>query len=169
MGAGTPRRKRTPHSQGPRRAKAAATKLATAIGGESHVSELHHDIILTPPYDIAAHPTEAHNIEDVKVTAPRRPRIRRLVGICVSGVCVAATTAMAIEAASANPHPEKHGSHASAQQLQREMRSLRGEGFVATSCTVGGTLMTNYSTNQSVLVKGGNRVGRVARIRNLRA
>lgn len=115
---------------------------------------LHHDIILTPPYDIAARPTGAHNIEDVKVTAPRRhPRIRRLVGICVSGVCIAATTAMAIGAASANPRSEKHGSHASAQQLQREMRSLRGEGFVATSCTVGGTLMTNYSTNQSVLVK----------------
>ena len=48
---------------------------------------LHHDIILTPPYDIAARPTGAHNIDDVKVTAPRRhPRIRRLVGICVSGV-----------------------------------------------------------------------------------
>jgi hypothetical protein len=33
------------------------------------------------------------------------------------------------------------------------MRTLRAQGFVATSCRVDGTLMTNYSTNQSVLVK----------------
>jgi hypothetical protein len=33
------------------------------------------------------------------------------------------------------------------------MRALSAKGFVATSCTVGGTLMTNYSTNRSVLVK----------------
>jgi hypothetical protein len=115
---------------------------------------LHHDIILTPPQDIPARPTPAHNDEDIQVTAARHhPRIRRLAAIAASGVCVAATTVMTIGGASANPRPETRGNHISAQRLQQEMRTLRAEGFVATSCTVGGTLMTNYSTNQSILVK----------------
>ena len=115
---------------------------------------LHYDIILTPPQDIPARQTPEHNVEDIQITAVRRhPRIRRLAAIAASGMCVAATTVMTIGGASANPRPEKRGSHISAQQLQQEMRTLRAEGFVATSCTVGGTLMTNYSTNQSMLVK----------------
>ncbi len=115
---------------------------------------LHHDIILSPPQDIAARPTRTHDVEDIQGTAARhRPRLRRLAGIAAIGVSVAAATVMTVSGASANPRPEKHGIHISAQQLQREMRTLRAEGFIATSCTVGGTLMTNDSTNQSVLVK----------------
>ncbi|MGB8879662.1 MAG: hypothetical protein WCD11_25340 [Solirubrobacteraceae bacterium] len=115
---------------------------------------LHHDMILTPPQEITPHPTRAQDVEDIQATAARRrPRIRRCTAIAAIGVCVAATTGMTIGGASANPRPVKHGSHVSAQQLQRKIRTLRAEGFVAKSCTVGGTLMTNDSTNQSVLVK----------------
>ena len=115
---------------------------------------LPQDIILNPPPDIPARPAPAHNVEDSQVTIARHhPRIGRLAAIAASGLCVVATIVMTIGGASANPRPERRGSHISALQVQREMRALRAEGFVATSCTVGGTLMTNYATNQSVLVK----------------
>ena len=116
---------------------------------------LHHHIILSPSQDIATRPTRAHDVEDIQATAarPRTRHLRRRTAIAAISMCVAAATGIAIGGASANPRPKKPGSHVSAQKLQREMRTLRAEGFVATSCRVDGTLMTNYSTNQSVLVK----------------
>jgi hypothetical protein len=81
-------------------------------------------------------------------------RIRRHAwkAVAVLGVCVAAITGTAISDASAHPEAAKQRTHVSARQLQREMNALNSVGFVASSCEVGGTLMTNYSTNQSVLL-----------------
>jgi hypothetical protein len=114
---------------------------------------LHNDIILTPPQDIATRPTRAHDAEDIQAAARPRPRVRRRTPIAAISMCVAATAGITIGSASANPRPKNPSSHVSARSLQREMRTLRAQGFVATSCRVDGTLMTNYSTNQSVLVK----------------
>jgi len=115
---------------------------------------LHHDIILSPRQETAARPTHADGGEEFHATADRHhPRIRRLVAIAAIGVSVAATTVMTIGGAGANPAPEGHGSHVTAPQLQREMGALRATGFVATSCRVDGTLMTNYRTHRSVLVR----------------
>jgi hypothetical protein len=115
---------------------------------------LHHDIIFSPPQHIAARPTRAHEVEDIRAaTARHRPRIRRLAGIAAIGVSVAAATVMTVDGATASPRPEKRDIHISTQQLQREMRTLRAEGFIATSCTAGGAVMTNARTNQSVLIK----------------
>jgi hypothetical protein len=72
--------------------------------------------------------------------------------VAVLGVCVAATTGVAITDASAHPAAAKQATHISARQLDREMNALRSVGFVASSCEVGGTRMTNYSTGQSVLL-----------------
>jgi hypothetical protein len=47
----------------------------------------------------------------------------------------------------------KHAGHVSAQQLAREIRAFEAKGYVPTLCIVGGTLMRNYSTGQSVTVK----------------
>jgi hypothetical protein len=85
---------------------------------------------------------------------PRRSRIRRGVATAVAalGVCVAATTVVAVNDATASPHPAKQSRHASATQFRSEMHALNGVGFTATSCMVSGMQMTNYSTNQSVLL-----------------
>jgi hypothetical protein len=88
------------------------------------------------------------------VGASRKGRIRRRVATAVAalGVCVAATTVVAVNDATANPHSAKQSRHASATQFRQEMHALNGVGFTATSCMVSGMQMTNYSTNQSVLL-----------------
>jgi hypothetical protein len=87
-------------------------------------------------------------------TTSRSGRIRRSAGkaVAVLGVCAAAMTGLAISDASAHPAAATRRTHVSARQLEREMHALNSVGFVASSCEVGGTRMTNYSTNQSVLL-----------------
>lgn len=98
------------------------------------------------------------HLEDVQdtgaVAAPRNRRMRRRIATAIAtlGVCVAASAAVAISDASAHPQSTTTSRHASAAQFQREMRALETVGFVATSCRVDGMMMTNYSTNQSVLL-----------------
>jgi hypothetical protein len=47
----------------------------------------------------------------------------------------------------------EHAGQVSARQLAWEIRAFEAKGYVPTSCIVGGTLMRNYSTGQSVTVK----------------
>jgi hypothetical protein len=47
----------------------------------------------------------------------------------------------------------EHAGHVSAQQLAREIRAFEAKGYVPTACIMGGTLMRNYRTGQSVTVK----------------
>jgi hypothetical protein len=115
-------------------------------------SHLYNDTYPIPSRATSARADRVLEGEDVQTTAAGRlPRIRRRAGIAALGACVAAATVMTVGGASANPRPVGHGSHVPAQQLQR-VGTLRAEGFVATSCTTGGTVMTDVSTNRSVLV-----------------
>jgi len=47
---------------------------------------------------------------------------------------------------------EQHHARISAPQLARDIRALEAKGYVPTSCTVTGTLMHNYVTDQSVTI-----------------
>ncbi|MGO9906196.1 MAG: hypothetical protein ACLPY3_10820 [Solirubrobacteraceae bacterium] len=117
-------------------------------------TQLPAEMIHTRQEEIPARTIDPHEVQDVRADAPRSGRIPRRAGraIAAVAVCVAATTVVAISDASANPQSAEHSSHVSASQLEREMRALQARGFVASSCEVGGTLMTNYRTNQSVLL-----------------
>jgi hypothetical protein len=42
---------------------------------------------------------------------------------------------------------------ASAQQPAREIAALQAKGYTPVACTVSGTLMRNYHTGQSVIVR----------------
>jgi hypothetical protein len=48
---------------------------------------------------------------------------------------------------------KQQAGHVSAQQLAGEIRAFEAKGYVPTSCIVGGTLMRNYRTGQSVTVR----------------
>jgi len=118
-------------------------------------TQLPAEMFFTHQEAIAARTTQlTHDVQDIRAAAPRSERGRRRAGraIAALGLCVAATTAFAISDASAHQGRANRSNHVSAAQLQREMRALSAVGFVATSCEVGGTLMKNYSTNQSLLL-----------------
>jgi hypothetical protein len=61
-------------------------------------------------------------------------------------VCVAATIAVTVSGAHANPRTVKPNGRVSAQQFAREIRTLEAKGYVPASYTIGGTLMRNYRT-----------------------
>ncbi len=93
------------------------------------------------------------DVQDVRPAGSRW--LRRHAGntIAVLGVCVATISGVAVSDASAKSSgSHKQGIRVSASQLQRESKALEAVGFVATSCEVGGTRMTNYQTHQSLLL-----------------
>jgi hypothetical protein len=119
-------------------------------------SLLYAQTIRTSQEETADRAIQSHRIHDQGTGSTSRSRsIRRRAGkaVAVLGVCAAAMTGVAISNASAHPAAANQRTHVSARQLEREMHALNSVGFVASSCEVGGTRMTNYSTNQSVLVR----------------
>jgi hypothetical protein len=97
-----------------------------------------------------------HLNHKTRTTANRRPSVKERAGHVAAalGVCIAATTAVALSGAHLNQRPaEQHGGPVSAQQIAREIRVLEAKGYVPTACTINGTLMRNYHTGQSVTVK----------------
>lgn len=99
-------------------------------------------------------PAEIFRTGQDERVAPHSRRLRRRLATAIAtlGVCAAASTAVVITDASAHPQSRTSGRHASAAQLQREMHALQTVGFVASSCRVDGMMMTNYSTNQTVVL-----------------
>jgi hypothetical protein len=114
-------------------------------------SLLYTDMIRTRQEEIASRTIHPHDVQDVGAAAGR-PSGRARRAIATLGVCVAAASAVAITDASANPQRTNRHTRVSAAQLAREIRAFNTVGFVATSCEAGGTLMTNYSTGQSLLL-----------------
>jgi hypothetical protein len=116
-------------------------------------SHLYTQMIRPEQEQIAARAIDRH-VQDVRaVAASRRGGVRRAgKAIAVFGVCVAAIIGVAVSDASARQPGAQQRIHVSAQQLQRETSALEAVGFVPTSCEVGGTLMTNARTNQSLLL-----------------
>jgi hypothetical protein len=118
-------------------------------------SQLHAEVIRTRQQEVAARTIRPQDVQDIGAgVSSRSGHIRRRAGKAAAalGVCIAAASVVSIGDASAHPRAGKQRNHVTAQQLQREMNALETVGFVASSCEVGGTLMTNYSTNQSVLL-----------------
>jgi hypothetical protein len=113
---------------------------------------LHYEIARVRQEEIAARAMHSHHIQDAPGVASRRRGQRVRTAIAALGVCVAATTAVAVGNASAHsPAPEQRR-QVSAAQLQRELNALKTVGFVASSCQVGRMRLTNYGTNQSVFL-----------------
>lgn len=111
--------------------------------------------MVTPSQDTPAPAAGALEGKDIHAIAARRgPRVRRRVGIAAIGACVAAACAMTIANVNASTRPVKRDNQVSAQELQREMRRFRAEGFVAASCPVRGTVTTNFTTHRLLLVSG---------------
>jgi hypothetical protein len=104
--------------------------------------------------EIATRTIHAHHRSDIDaINGPRRPVAHRIgQAVAALGVCLVATTAVAISGADANSRPAKASRHTSAAQLAQKIAALEAKGYVQTSCTVGGTLMSDYRTGQSVLV-----------------
>ena len=119
-------------------------------------SLLNAQMIRTQQEEIASRAIQhQQDVRDVcAATASHRAGVRRRArkAIVVFGVCVAAATGVGISDASARPSGAQQRLHVSARQLQDEINALSSAGFVATSCEVGGTRMTNYSTGQSLLL-----------------
>jgi len=115
-------------------------------------SLLYAETIRARREEIASRTIQPHDVSAAVGRPGGRIRGRARRAVAALGVCVAATTAMAITDASANSSRTSRHTHLSAAQLEREIRALNTVGFVATSCEVGGMLMTNYSTGQSVLL-----------------
>jgi hypothetical protein len=117
---------------------------------------LHYEIARARQQEIVNHALSAHRSHDPRSTVERHRSVKHRLGQVVAtvGVCVAAGTAVTVSGAHSNQHLIKqHAGHVSAQQLAREIHTFEAKGYVPTSCTVGGTLMRNYSTGQSVTVK----------------
>ena len=117
---------------------------------------LHYEIARTCQQEIVNRALNSHRSHATRTTVERHRSVKHRLGQVVAtvGVCVAAGTAVTVSDAHSNQPPVKqHAGHVSAQQLAREIRALEAKGYVLTSCIVGGTLMRNYSTGQSVTVK----------------
>jgi hypothetical protein len=115
----------------------------------------HYEIARTHQQEIARDAINSHRSDVGRNAVDRRRSVRHRVLEMVSavGVCVVAGTVVTVSSAHSNPRPLKQpAAHVSAQQLAREIRVLEAKGYVPTSCTVGGTLLRNYSTGQSVTV-----------------
>jgi hypothetical protein len=115
-------------------------------------SPLYIPVIQAQQEEIAARARNHRQVWDVRAGVPSgSARNRRRAGkaIAALAVCVATTGVVATSNAGARASDR---SHVSAGQLQREIKALNSAGFVATSCEVDGTEMTNYATNQSLLL-----------------
>jgi hypothetical protein len=116
-----------------------------------HQHHQHHQIARANQQEIVGRALNSHRGHAVD----RRRSIKyRLVQIIsVLSVCVAAATAVNVSDAHSTPRPvQQHAVHVSARQLMREIRTFQSQGYVPTACTVSGTLMRNYTTDQSVTV-----------------
>ncbi|MBV8998377.1 MAG: hypothetical protein JO304_04915 [Solirubrobacterales bacterium] len=117
-------------------------------------SLLYAQMIRTQPEEIAARAVRHAHAHDLRAAASGSGRIRSRAGkaIVAFAVCVATVTGVAISDASARQSAAPQRLRVSVRQLQYEINALSSVGFVATSCEVGGTRMTNYSTDQSLLL-----------------
>ena len=119
-------------------------------------ASLHDEIARAHQQEIVSRAINSHRRHPTRPAVNRHRGVRYRVVQLVAGlgVCLAAGTAVAVSDAHSNQRPMmQHARHVSAQQLAREIRTFEAKGYVPTSCTVGGTLMRNYSTGQSVTVK----------------
>jgi hypothetical protein len=117
---------------------------------------LHYEIARAYQQEMVNRATDSHRIHTTPRAVNRQRSIKqRLVPVIAAvGICTAAGTAVTVNDAHADqPSRQQHTSHVSSQQLKQEIRTYEAKGFVATSCTIGGTLMRNYRTGQSVTVK----------------
>jgi hypothetical protein len=118
-------------------------------------SNLHAEMIHSQQQALATRAVRARDVENVGAgSSPRSGRShgRARRAIAAIAVCVAATSVVAISDAGANQMPTRHNRHVSAAQFEREIHTLNSLGFVATSCEIHGTLMKNYSSDQTVLL-----------------
>jgi hypothetical protein len=116
----------------------------------------HYEIARARQQEIVSNATNSHRGDHrrTRIKRHRTFRYRVLQAVAVLAVSGAAGTAVTVSDAQSNQHPMKErAGQPSAQQLMREISALERKGYVATACTVSGTLMTNYSTGQSVMVK----------------
>jgi hypothetical protein len=113
---------------------------------------LHYEIARVRQEEIAARAIQSHRVQGVRAAAGRRSGRSARRAIAALGVCVAASSVVAMSNASAHPRAVEQPSHVSGAQLQHELNALKTVGFVATSCEVGGMRLTNYGTNQSVFL-----------------
>jgi len=116
---------------------------------------LHYEIACAHQQEIVRRATNAHRGRTARTTLDRRRSVKhRLIQVLVAlGVCVASCTAVTVsDARSAQSPLKQHHARISAPQLARDIRALEAKGYVPTSCTVTGTLMHNYVTDQSVTI-----------------
>jgi hypothetical protein len=118
--------------------------------------QLHFEVAHARQLEIVSRAINSHRSHARRTDIDRHRSVgHRLVQVvAVLGVGVAAGIPFTVTGAHSNQRPmNQHAGHVSAQQLAREIRSLETKGYAPASCTVGGTLMRNYSTGQSVTVK----------------
>jgi hypothetical protein len=116
-------------------------------------SHLHAEVIRTRQNEIAARAAQVRDVHEARATAVRSGRsMQGRLGkfAAVAGVCIAASTAVTMNVASATPRPARASGHVTAKQLALQTRALERRGFVPTSCTIRGTLFRNYATGQSM-------------------
>jgi hypothetical protein len=119
-------------------------------------SQLQYQMARARQQEIASRAIHAHHQSDARATGGGRQPVGRRLGQAIGGlgVCLAASIALTVSGAHANPPAAKQGGkHISAQQLARETRALEAKGYTPVACTVNGTLMRNYRTGRSVTIE----------------
>jgi hypothetical protein len=117
---------------------------------------LHYEIARSRQQEMVGRALNSHRRDATRTTADRHRGVKhRLVQVVAAlAVFVAAGCAVTVSDAHSNQRPmNQQAGRMSAQQLAREIRAFEAKGYVPTSCIVGGTLMRNYGTGQSVTVK----------------
>ena len=117
---------------------------------------LHYEIARSRQHEMARRALNSHRSHTMRTAVNWRRSVKhRLVQVAAAlSVCLAAGTAVTVSDAHSTQSPMKqHTVHLSAQQLMREIRAFEHKGYVPTACTVSGTLMRNYSTGQTAIVK----------------
>ena len=113
----------------------------------------HHEIDRARQCENAPQTINAHHGQDARAITERRRPVRRLLQtVAALGVCLTATVALTGSGAHANPRPVKADGRMSAQQPAREIAALEAKGYAPVACTIGGTLMRNHHTGQSMVV-----------------
>jgi hypothetical protein len=116
---------------------------------------LQYKIAQARQQEITARSIQAHHAGEMHRTAgPRRPLRQRLPQAVVAlSVCLGVATAMTVGGAHADASSMKSGGRVSAQQYAGEIHALEARGYVPAACTIDGTLLRNYGTGGSVIVK----------------
>jgi hypothetical protein len=116
---------------------------------------LHYETARASRREISSRTINAHHSQDVRgITRPRRTVRQSLVrAVAALGVCLAATAAITDSGAHANPRAVMAAGRASVRQPAREIAALEAKGYAQAACTLSGTLMTNYRTGRSVIVR----------------